>query len=291
MAPQPFLEQPLRDLAAWTNFMARQDIPVLRRTAARLAVLRQAEQEQGVEVDARMLADAVGDDPLMTLRVFSHVARLRGARTEAEVATVERAILMLGVAPFFRAFENLTTIEERLLGRRDAQAGLIKVMRRGQRAAEFAGEFAVWRNDVNAEEIMLASLLHDLAEMLAWSFAPSLMLRIRDMQARDPSLRSDAAQREVLNIELNELQIALARRWRLPTLLVSLMDDHHAEAPRVRNVLLAVRLARHTTVNWANPALPDDYRDLGALLSVTPAKAAEIAGAPEPTSPPAVLSA
>ena len=112
---------------------------------------------------------------------------------------------------------------------------LIQVLRRGQRAAEFAGEFAVWRNDVNAEEIMLASLLHDLAEMLGWCFAPNLMLRIREMQSRDAALRSDAAQKQVLNIELNELQIALARRWRLPSLLVTLMDDQDRKSTRLNS--------------------------------------------------------
>lgn len=285
------LEKPLKDLASWTDHVARQDIPVLRRTTSRLGSLAAAEKDEGLEIDARMLARAIDDDPLMALRLFSHVARRRGARSEAEVATVERSVVMLGIGPFFRAFGSLATVEERLRGNGQAHAGLIRVLRRGQRAARFAAEFAVWRNDVNAEEIMLAALLHDLAEMLMWVFAPALMLRIREMQARDPALRSDAAQREVLNIELNDLQIALARRWRLPALLVSMMDDRHAQAARVRNVLLAVRLARHTARSWENPALPDDYRDLGVLLSVSPAKAAEIAGAPKAISPPPAVSA
>mgnify|MGYP000048729997 CR=1 FL=1 len=52
---------------------------------------------------------------------------------------------------------------------------------------------------------------------------------------------SAVAQRELLNIELHDLQQALMRAWRLPELLVRIEDDRHAETAQVRNVLLAVR--------------------------------------------------
>lgn len=283
--PRPtMLDKPFKDLASWTDYVAHQDLPVLRRTAARLGALARGERDEGLEVDARLVAEAIGDDALMALRLFSHVARRRAGHADAEVATVERAVLMLGVAPFFRAFGDPDTVEARLCADARAHAGLVRVLRRAQRASRMALDFAVWRNDVNAEEIALAALLHDLAEMLMWCFAPALMLRIAGLQSRDPALRSGTAQREVLNIELNELQVALAHRWRLPALLAALMDDRHAEAPRVRNVLLAVRIARHSARTWGNPALPDDYRELAVLLSVSPGKAAALAGAPEPAA-------
>ncbi len=273
------LEAPLRDLGAWTEYFARLDIPVLRRTAARVRSLAQREADGGAGVDARTVAGAIADDPLMTLRVFSHLARRRGSAA-AEVATAERALVMLGVGPFFRSFCNVPTVEERMRGDTDAHAGLVRVLRRAQRAARFACAFAIWRNDANAEEIVLAALLHDLAEMLLWCFAPALMRRIRALQAADPALRSTAAQKDVLRIELHELQVALARRWRLPALLVELMDHRQASGPRVRSIVLAHDLARHSTRSWDNPALPEDYRQAAALLSVNPAKVRELVGAP-----------
>jgi hypothetical protein len=39
----------------------------------------------------------------------------------------------------------------------------------------------------------------------------------------------------------------------------------------VRNVLLAIRLARHSAKGWDNPALPDDITDLSHLLNMAPA--------------------
>jgi hypothetical protein len=58
------------------------------------------------------------------------------------------------------------------------------------------------------------------------------------------------------------------RAWRLPELLVHINDERHADSAQVRNVLLAVRLARHTARGWDNPALDDDVRDIAALLTL-----------------------
>jgi hypothetical protein len=49
------------------------------------------------------------------------------------------------------------------------------------------------------------------------------------------------------------------------------MDDENAKQPRVRNVELAVNLARHSANGWDDAALPDDYKDIGELLR-TPAE-------------------
>jgi hypothetical protein len=48
------------------------------------------------------------------------------------------------------------------------------------------------------------------------------------------------------------------------------MDGECAEQPRVRNVILAVNLARHSSNGWDDAALPDDYKDIGELLGMEP---------------------
>jgi HD-like signal output (HDOD) protein len=144
------------------------------------------------------------------------------------------------------------------------------VLQRSRRAARFALGFAAHRLDPDAEVIHEAALLHDFAELLLWCHAPALALQVAQRQRRDPTLRSAVAQREVLGIELGELQQALMKAWRLPALLVQLDDDQHAERSQVRNVLLAVRVARHTAHGWDNAALADDIADIGALLQLGP---------------------
>ena len=221
-------------------------------------------------MDAHQLAQAIAGDPLMTLKVLSHVAKHRPSRLVTDAETVTAAIVLMGIGPFFRAFEPLKTIDEHLQDQPVALRGLERVLRRAYRAANFALGFAVHRMDNDAAIIQEAALLHDFAEMLLWCHAPSLAVEIAKRQHADPTLRSAAVQRSVLNVELGELEQALMRVWRLPELLIHITDDKHAAHPQVRTVMLAIRLARHTQHGWDNAALPDDFADIAELLNVAP---------------------
>jgi HD-like signal output (HDOD) protein len=98
-----------------------------------------------------------------------------------------------------------------------------------------------------------------------------LALEIERRMRADAALRSAHAQRELLNIELCDLEQALMKAWRLPELLQLLTNDHLRDVPRVRNVLLATALARHSDRGWSNPALPDDVQAIAQLLNVSSA--------------------
>jgi hypothetical protein len=69
--------------------------------------------------------------------------------------------------------------------------------------------------------------------------------------------------------------------WALPELLLKLMDDDSANEPRVRNVMLAVDLARHSADGWSDAALPDDYARIADLLRSTPEEVKAMVGAQE----------
>jgi hypothetical protein len=69
-------------------------------------------------------------------------------------------------------------------------------------------------------------------------------------------------------VPLYQLKLALAEAWHLPSLLIQLMDPQHTENPRVRNVKLAVDLARHSANGWNNAALPDDFAGIRDLLHI-----------------------
>ena len=262
----PRLSEALPDLAAWTAFFLRAPLPVLADTAQRLEQLREVEDD----VDAHLIAEAVGHDPLMTLKLLAHVAGVRHARSNADPETVTSALVLLGIGPFFRAFGPQTSVGAQLAGVPHALAGFDAVLRRAHRAAAFALAFAVHRMDPDAAILHVAALLHDFAELLVWLEAPTLMLRIQERQRADPALRSADVQREVLNTTLAELQHALMARWRMPRLLVQIDDDTAlVETLQMRIVRLAIRVARHSTHGWRDAALPDDLHELGELLQLS----------------------
>ncbi len=265
-ATQKRLHAPLPNLAAWVAHFRAAPIPVMAGTAAAIGELIDHEDA----VDAHTIAESIGTDPLMTLKLLSHVGTV--SRRETDVETVTAALVLMGVGPFFRTFSSLITIEELLGDMPEALAGARAVIERSHRAARFALGFAAHRLDPDAAVLHEAALLYDFAELLLWCHAPGLALEIARRQAADPALRTAEAQQSVLGIELADLQQALMKAWRLPELLIRLGDARHAEQTQVKCVLLGVRLARHTAQGWDNAAVPDDVADVGALLllGITP---------------------
>ena len=259
------LTQPLRDLAAWVSYFRQTEIPVLGNTSDALEAMRANEDD----VDANLIGEMVADDPLMTLKVLAYAAAHRPPRLVTDVETVTAAVVLMGISPFFGAFGVQPTIEDRLADQPEALQGLNEVMRRAHRAAHFALAFAIHRMDHDAAVIYEAALLHDFAEMLLWCHGPALALQLRAAQKADPTLRSRAAQIKLLNVDLAELQQALMKAWTLPELLIRITDDRHADHPSVKSVVLAIRLARHSAVDWDNAAIPDDIVELSQLLNLS----------------------
>jgi HD-like signal output (HDOD) protein len=265
-APVAYLSEPLRDLAAWTRYFRDAEIPVLAATSQALEALRAIEDD----VDASMLSEAIEADPLMTLKLMAHVALKRRPGISTETETLTSSLLMMGVAPFFRTFGVQPTVEDRLKDQPEALEGLAELLTRARRAGHFALAFAVHRGDTDAGVIHQAAFLHDFAEMLLWCHAPTLALKIRHAKQADATLRTATVERAVLGIELDDLRHALMKLCRLPELLVRISDGKHPDHANVRNVVLAVRLARHTMLGWDNAALPDDVEDIAQLLNASP---------------------
>jgi HD-like signal output (HDOD) protein len=266
VAPPVHLKEPLPNLATWAHFFLKADIPVLESTALALEAMRQNEDE----VDAGMLAELIDTDPFMTMKVLAYVSGKRRNQESTQTETVISSLVMMGVAPFFRNFGVQPTVQQQLADQPAALEALLALLKRANRAAHFATGFAVHRGDTDVAVIRQAAFLNDFAEMLMFCYAPTLEMEVRAMQHANPTLRTVNLQRFVFNIDLNDLRQELMMHWRFSELLVRISDGKHPEHPTVRNVILAVRLARHTENGWDNPALPDDIEEISKLLNAPP---------------------
>jgi HD-like signal output (HDOD) protein len=253
-------------LNAWGIYLDQVQLPILRRTAVELADIRERENE----LNGHELAAVILHDPIMTVKVLRYLQSHRSKSQVTDITTIDRAIMMIGTTPFFRQFSEQPLIEESLADYPEAMEGMMQVMSRARHAAMYALDWSALRHDVDTDEVVIAALLRDLAEMLLWCFAPAQMLEIRYKKQQDPSLRSAAAQQKILGFRIVDLQIAVVSSWHLPKLLLSLMDESHAELPRTRCVALAVALARHSANGWSDAALPDDFAAIGDFLKISP---------------------
>ena len=260
--------QQAKSIADWLAFFGQADIPVLRHTARDLENLR-ADQSL---LNASSIANVVTDDPLMTVKLLRYMQMHKRNSQAYELVDVKQMLLMMGLDTFFRAVPAKPVVEGVLHGHLDALVCLLQTVRRAQRAADYAFDWALRLHDLHAQEVLVSALLTHVAEMLMWCFNPEQMLEIRRRQMADKTLRSADVQTDVLGFTGMDLQRRLTQEWKLPELLQNLMDPALAQTPRVRNVMLAVNLARHSAQGWDDAALPDDYVEIGKLLRMEPSR-------------------
>ncbi|MBU0620871.1 MAG: HDOD domain-containing protein [Gammaproteobacteria bacterium] len=256
----------LKGLEHWVAYLTQADLPVLKQTGRDLATLHEDQNK----LSARSVASVIAVDPMMTVKLLRYLQQNKRRSQTSEVALVEQALIMMGVEAFYNKIPAAPTVQDVLKGHMEALVQLLHVLHRAHRASAYAYDWAVRLSDLHYEEVRIAALLHELAEMLMWCYAPQEMMGIHVIQQQDKTLRSRAVQEQVLGFALRDLQKILIKNWELPELLLALMDDQNAQKPRVRNVLLAVNLARHSANGWDDAALPDDYKDIAELLRMTP---------------------
>lgn len=270
------MQQQPKSLETWLALFGQAEIPVLRHTARALERLRADE----TLLDARSVADVVTDDPLMTVKLLRYLQTHKHRNQKYELVDVKQALLMLGLDAFFREVPATPLVEDMLGEHPIALVHLLQTVRRARRAAHYAYDWALRLHDLHAEEVFVSALLTCFSEMLMWCFNPAQMSEIARRQAADPTLRSVEVQQQVLGFPATDLHRQLTTDWRLPELLRNLTDPALANTTRVRNVMLAVHLARHSAQGWDNPALPDDFHGIAALLRMEPDKVMALVKAP-----------
>ncbi|MBA3756155.1 MAG: HDOD domain-containing protein [Nitrosomonas sp.] len=269
-------QQKQQKLSEWVSFLTAAEIPVLKQTARNLAILQQDEQH----LSARSIAHVVKNDAFMTVKLLRYLQQHKHRSQEHDVVEVEQIIMMLGLETTLNKVSAKPLVEE-ILGHNNMSAlvYLLKTAHRANIASSYAFDWAVRLHDLHFEEIRIAALLHDIAEILMWCFAPKEMLEIKNLQKQDKTIRSATAQQNILGFTLNQLQLELAVKWKLPQLLITLMDGSCSSLQRVRNVTLAVNLARHSANGWDDAALPDDYEEIAKLLHLQAWEIMTIVGA------------
>lgn len=98
----------------WIEVMSAAQLPVLGQTLRQITKLRADEEN----VRPRDLSQVVLHDPLMALRVLRFLKERPSARAATEITTIEHAIMMLGVSPFFRTFTRLRSLDTELASNR-----------------------------------------------------------------------------------------------------------------------------------------------------------------------------
>ncbi|MDD5328386.1 MAG: HDOD domain-containing protein [Sulfuricella sp.] len=249
----------MKPIGEWLDELKARDLPVLRRTITELGKLA-AKAER---VSAGQIAETVLRDPLMTLKVLRLVNGMSRSRLSNEITTIEHAVVMMGVIPFFNRHVDLKAVEDSLAD--GALSGLMQVLSRAHHAAWQARDWAILHADMKSEEVYIGALLYDLGEIVLWCCAPDLAGQILKQSRRNKTGLVDA-EKAVLGFDLRELQFALAEAWNLPELMQSFMHAEGASRPRMLGVIMAASVARHAESGWRGALLMADYEVIAHML-------------------------
>lgn len=260
------VEQPTFEPEKWIRRIQVRELPVLRHTKQQLDDL----QEWIDDVTARDIVRIVMQDPLLSVRMIAHTQKVQKQSLHHDISTISSSIMMMGINPFIRSMGDLKSVEDIMQDvHPQGLLWVLQLINSARTAARYANEWALWRVDVNIREIRLAALLHDLAEILLYILEPQLALKIRAIQQHRPDVESEVAQRVVLGCTFADIQMMFCHAWNLPSLLSQLIDDRNAGNARVKNVMLAVKFARHLADGgWSNPAVSGDLTEIAHLLNV-----------------------
>jgi len=211
--------------------------------------------------------DIILKDPGLALHTLKQLQVGSGKPLRAEISSMAQAAMLLGVERAKRLPLGHPQLERTLSGY--AQKGYIRTACRAFHAAFQAWDWAHIKNDHAPEEIMLAALLHDVAEMALWVSAPEKMHQFRKLMLKD-HLPTDEAQYIIFGESLEHFSREIAVHWRLPSLVNDALRPENARNPRVQGVMLAVQLARTTERGWywekAERVMPQIADYLGAPL-------------------------
>jgi hypothetical protein len=247
------------NLPDWLERLSPGPLPVFAQTRQRLL----EERQRAEEISAREVAQTILADPLATFALI-HTVNQRGARLGSEVTTAESALMMLGMGRYLDQARSLPVLEEGPPGRDGKLMNALHVLlRRVHHAAWQARDFAVLHNDVRAEEVQVAALLHGIPEFLLLLRAPTEALRLARLKRRIPA--EEAEQQALGGVSLGQLRLPLLENWKVPDLSRELLDPRLAEKPRQSILNPCLDIAERAQRGWWDEALLDDYLALASI--------------------------
>lgn len=245
-------------LEQWLARLKPGETPVFRHTKEALASLA----PRGDKVSAKEIAAPILADPLATLRLI-FLANNRSSRYNAEVSTVEHAIMMQGAGAFLDKARDLPVLESTPQGRdREILGSLYRLARLAQHASWQARDFATLYHDTRAEELQVATVLYYAPEFLFWLDAPDIADRLAQLRR---SMPSGEAEQQAIGFALPPLREMLLESWKIPEATRDLLQTGDGGHPRQTIARAALDIAHHSRRGWWDERLTASYAALAGV--------------------------
>ncbi|MBI3188723.1 MAG: HDOD domain-containing protein [Gammaproteobacteria bacterium] len=249
-----------RPLAFWLDKLSTETFPILRRSREQLLAM-----ERNIDrITDDDIAKEIYHDPFLMANLLRRVARLPRRGLAGEVTTVDRAVMMLGMQPFFLWVKSLPVLEDVLRGKTPVLQRLHGVLSYSYHAAYQALQWSFLRKDINADEVFIATLLQNRIAWAGWLLMPGEMLLIEQYMRRERMDFSNAFSRHT-DYLFDDVQSELAKKWGWPALYSDFLHSHNAV--RGQGAILALKLAETVQQSWWQPAVEQAVMNVAEWLN------------------------
>lgn len=235
-------------LERWVRKLAEEEMPVFAQTVGEINRVLGKE-----EFSSLSLAQVILQDPSMTAKVLKLANSVLYNPSGTPISTVSRAVVILGFNAVQVICISIAIIESLVRG--SAKDRVMRELARSIHAATQARHIAVVQKDSSSEEIFIAALLLNLGQMAFWCFAGAEGDKLDKALQDDPRKDPSEIEVEVLGFRLRTLTSALAKQWRLTSLLDEGMKGTSSKDSRGKWIDLGHRVARESENGWQTPAM------------------------------------
>lgn len=269
-----------RALNEWVAHIRDQDMPALGQTVELIHSVTDDEK-----ATTGRLAQAILQDPAMTAKVLK-LANSALYNASGNVSTISRAIVVLGFNAVAEIAVAIQVIDALLKG--GVREQVLNEMARSFHAAVQARSLAALRRDPRSEEVFIAALLSRVGEMAFWCFGGKKAEKL-DAALAAGGQTAEEAQLSVLGFRLRQLSQGLAREWKLPALLQTVLEGSSRMGATEQAIIYGQRLATESEKGWDAPGTRRLIAELAGYVGAAPeslreelaansAEAARIAG-------------
>ena len=231
------------DLRSWLDELATRSLPMLSSTTAELD-----EVMSNAQLSVMQYAIPILNDPGLTANLLKKANQDRTAAGRHPLTTMNNVMSHLGQGQLKQQQAQSKMLGELNLPDRNRQ-GYLRYVAEACHCACQARDWAELRGVNEPEEMYLAALLQNIAELALWCYGGDDMAKIEHETQVNKRSYVEAA-KKVLGCSMRELGVALAERWCLSELTIDALKSDYKGFTLATGVALASRLAHSASSNW-----------------------------------------
>lgn len=243
----------IRGLSAWMKVISTLNLPSLNTVVSALCELT-----NDVDSSAEQFTQLVLRDADLTSQVLKVANSVQYNRSLKPIKTVSRAIIQIGHLDLKNIALASTLIDGFL--KAGPRKRLIESLARSFHSAVQARAIAQYHQQQDHEEVFIAALLLNIAELALLSTGREQVERFIRARNKDPD-NENAIAREHLGVGLRPLGKALSQHWGLGGLVQKAIEGDQSD-PLVKAVMFGDQITRALPMGANNKALRDIIRQI-----------------------------